>query len=265
VRDEINEALRYYDASLFDVVPALSRELEQTVSDRYGREVDTSGAITMGSWIGGDRDGNPFVTAAVMRFAVGRQTRVALGHHLVALARLAREVSMSARLIEPTAELWALADASQDDSPFRADEPYRRALRGMHARLHAFARGVLDPGEGEVPGPGPHADLPAYASIDGLLDDLDTVIESLRQHGAGPFAAAVVEPVRRNAAIFRAHLCGLDMRQNSVVHEAVVADLLRVAGVCDDYLALDGGARCGAAVTAPAVVRRRVVRGAHQR
>jgi phosphoenolpyruvate carboxylase len=238
VRDEINEALRYYDASLFEVVPQLSRELERTVDERYGTEVDASRAISMGSWIGGDRDGNPFVTADVLRFAVGSQTRVALGHHLAAVRRLSREVSMSARLVQPTSALQALADASHDDSPFRADEPYRRALRGMHARLHAFAATVLDPEEGEVPGPVAHAALPPYGSIDELLDDLDVVCDSLRSHGAGALADALVEPVRRNAATFRAHLCGLDMRQNAVVHEAVVADLLRAAGVCDDYLGL---------------------------
>ncbi len=243
VRDEINEALRYYDASLFEVVPTLSRELERAVADRYERQVDASRAISMGSWIGGDRDGNPFVTADVLRFAIGRQTRVALGHHLRTLRQLARDVSMSLRLVEPTAQLLALAEASQDDSPFRADEPYRRALRGMHARLHAFAGGVLDPAEGEVPGPEPHAQLPPYGSIDELLDDLDVVIASLASHGAGPLATALVEPVRRNVATFRAHLCGLDMRQNSVVHEVVVADLLATAGVCGGYLDLSEAER----------------------
>jgi phosphoenolpyruvate carboxylase len=239
VRDEINEALRYYSASLFETIPALSRHLEQIAEDDFGAvDVDASAAISMGSWIGGDRDGNPFVTADVMRLAIGRHTHVALGHHLATLYRLGRELSMSARLITPTAELTELADASGDDSPFRADEPYRRALRGMHARLYAFAEDAIDPDVDEVPGPVPAVRRDAYSSIDELLADLDIVDASLRSHGGEALAVALIEPARRAAAIFGAHLCGLDMRQNSSVHETVIADLLANAGVHEDYLAL---------------------------
>ena len=103
VSDEINEALRYYPASLFETIPALSRHLEQIVEDGFGGvDADATAAVSMGSWIGGDRDGNPFVTADVMRLAIGRHTHEALGHHLATLHRLGRELSMSARLITPT-------------------------------------------------------------------------------------------------------------------------------------------------------------------
>ena len=238
VRDEINEAIRYYDTSLFEVIPTLTRELATSVAEvADGRRVDTSGSITMGSWIGGDRDGNPFVTADVVRYATGRQTETALGHHLTALHRLSRRLSMTDRLVTSSPEVHALAAASGDDSPFRADEPYRRALRGMHARLHAFAREVLDPAV-DVPGPAPIGDSTPYADLSELTADLDHVINALRGHGAGPIADALVEPVRRSVAIFGAHLCGLDLRQNSAVHEEVLADLLACAGVCDDYLDL---------------------------
>ena len=239
VRDEINEALRYYSASLFETIPALSRHLEQIVEDDFGAiDADASAAVSMGSWIGGDRDGNPFVTAEVMRLAIGRHTHVALGHHLATLHRLGRELSMSARLITPTMELTALADASGDDSRFRADEPYRRALRGMHARLYAFAEDAIDPDIDEVPGPPPAVRQDAYSSIDELLADLDIVDASLRTHGGAALADAQIEPARRAAAIFGAHLCGLDMRQNSSVHEGVIADLLANAGVHGEYLTL---------------------------
>lgn len=235
VRDEINEALGYYRSSIFRTVPELQRDLEQLVADRLGRSVHNPRAIAMGSWIGGDRDGNPFVTASVLALAVEMQATQAFRHHLLALFDLSRELSMSARLITPTAALSTLADVSLDDSPFRSDEPYRRALRGIHARLWATAAAVLD----EVPGPGPHTDLAPYATVEELLTDLDVVVDSLRSHGAGDLADALVRPVRRGVEIFGTHLCGLDLRQNSAVHEEVVAELLRTAGVTADYAALD--------------------------
>ena len=242
VRDEINEAIRYYSASLFAVVPSLTRRLADDLAALTGERVDTSQAITMGSWIGGDRDGNPFVTDEVMRYAIGRQTATALEHHLAGVYRLSHQLSMTDRLVTPTPEVIALAEASGDESPFRADEPYRRALRGMHARLHAYARRLLAP-EDDVPGPPPAEPRAAYRDLSELLGDLDTVATSLRTHGAAPIAASLVEPVRDGVATFGAHLCGLDMRQNSAVHETVVADLLRSAGVRDDYLSLDESRR----------------------
>jgi phosphoenolpyruvate carboxylase len=239
VRDEINEAIRYYETSLFEVIPALTDDLARGVGAlEVGRPVDTSHAITMGSWIGGDRDGNPFVTADVVRYAIGRQSEMALGHHLAALHRLSRRLSMTDRLVTPSAAVLALAVASGDDSPFRADEPYRRALRGMHARLHAFACSVLPP-EVDVPGPLPIDERTPYVDLSELVDDLDCVIASLAGHGAGPIAEALVAPVRNSVSIFGAHLCGLDLRQNSAVHETVLGDLLEQSGVCADYLGLD--------------------------
>jgi len=193
----------------------------------------------MGSWIGGDRDGNPFVTAPVLKLAVESQATEAFAHHLGAIHDLSRELSMSIRLITPTPDLMELADRSLDESPFRADEPYRRALRGVHARMWAMAAHVLD----EVPGPMPHADLDPYTSAAEIVADLTVVIDSLHGHGAGALADAHVDPVRRGVQIFGTHLCGLDMRQNSAVHEQVIAELLRVAGVTADYLALDEASR----------------------
>lgn len=238
VRDEINEALRYYDASLFETVPALMHELERRAAE-HGAMVDATHSIRMGSWIGGDRDGNPFVTADVLTMATRRQIATALERHLADLFRLSRSLSMTERLVTPTPALSALAEASGDDSPFRADEPYRRALRGMHARLHALAAHLLDAGSADVPGPAPAVERPAYRGVDELLDDLDVVAASLRTHGADGIAAAEVDPVRRSVAVFGVHLCGLDLRQNSAVHERVVSDLLRQAGVTDRYLDLD--------------------------
>ena len=244
VTDEINEALRYYAASLFRVIPALERDIERLVAARWSTTVDATRAVRMGSWIGGDRDGNPFVTADVLRAATRRESLVALDHHLTELRRLARELSVSDRLVTPTAELLALADASGDESPFRADEPYRRALRGMYARLFALTIELHgDDVTVELTVPPPPVPRPAYGSAADLVADLEVVAASLRTHGAAALADALVEPVRRAVVTFGLHLCGLDMRQNANVHDVVVDELLRVADVCPDYLALDEPAR----------------------
>ena len=235
-RDEIAEALRYYELTLFHELPALQIAVQDTVEQLApGHAPRALPAVRMGSWIGGDRDGNPFVTADVLGMAVDRQATTALTHHLAAVFDLSLELSMSSRLIKPTDALIALAEASGDDSPFRADEPYRRALRGVHARLAATAMATL----GVVPGPAPHKVLEPYRDPAELARDLATVETSLHAHGAGAVADARLEPIRTAVEMFGFHLCTLDLRQNSDVHVRVVDELLRRAGVVANYAALD--------------------------
>jgi phosphoenolpyruvate carboxylase len=240
LQDEIDEALRYYELSLFDVIPAINAELRRALDERFpDAGLLPRPMLLPGSWIGGDRDGNPFVTADALRRATNRQAAAAMGHHLRELESLRNELSMSDRLVTPTRELYALADGSRDDSPFRADEPYRRALGGISARLAATAHAVL----GRIPGPTPEVTLPPYDSPDELRADLDVVDASLRSHGAGALADDRLMRLREAVEVFGFHLCGLDMRQNAAVHEEVLAELLAWAGVCDDYAALDEAAR----------------------
>ncbi|MGY1705532.1 phosphoenolpyruvate carboxylase [Geodermatophilus sp. SYSU D00697] len=233
--DEIDEALRYYELSLFEVIPAINAELRRALRERWpGADLLPRPMLLPGSWIGGDRDGNPFVTADAVRRASTRQAETALGHHLAELLVLHDELSMSDRLVTPTPALYHLAEASRDDSRFRADEPYRRATYGIHARLAATAHRVL----GTVPGPPPHARLEPYETPDELLADLATIDASLRTHGAGALADDRLARLREGVEVFGFHLCGLDMRQNSAVHEEVLAELLAWAGVSPDYAAL---------------------------
>ena len=239
-RDEIAEALRYYELTLFHVLPALQLAVQEKVEELApGHAPRASPAVRMGSWIGGDRDGNPFVTADVLNMAVDRQAIVALTHHLDAVFQMSLELSMSSRLITPTDALLALADVSGDDSPFRADEPYRRALRGVHARIAATAKATL----GFVPGRAPHKVMEPYADPSELSRDLAIVEASLHSHGAGTLAAARVEPIRTAVDLFGFHLCTLDLRQNSDVHLRVVDELLRCAGVVHNYAELSDDAQ----------------------
>ena len=256
-RDEIAEALRYYELTLFHELPSLQLAVQQKIDELSpGDSPRARPVVRMGSWIGGDRDGNPFVTADVLQMAVDRQATTAFTRHLDSIFELSLELSMSSRLITPTDALLALADVSGDDSPFRADEPYRRALRGMHARLAATARAAL----GVVPGRHPHAVLPAYSDPAELSRDLGIVEASLHSHGAGSLADARVQPIRAAVELFGFHLCTLDLRQNSDVHLTVVAELLRCAGVTDDYAALSNDEqlailRCELATPRPLVSR----------
>jgi phosphoenolpyruvate carboxylase len=256
LRDEIEEALRYFELSLFEVLPALNAELRRAVRQRWpGVDLLPRPMLLPGSWIGGDRDGNPFVTADALRRATARQAETALEHHLAELLVLRDELSMSERLISPTPPLRELADAAHDESPFRGDEPYRRALNGVHARLAATAGRVV----GHVPGVAPHAELAPYATPAELLADLAVIDESLRSHGAGALADDRLARLREAVEVFGFHLCGLDLRQNSAVHEQVVGELLAWAGACPDYAALDEPARV-ALLVRELSVRRPLVR-----
>jgi phosphoenolpyruvate carboxylase len=237
VADEINEALGYYELSLFAEVPRIQKTLERELSRTYDvPSIEVPPLVRMGSWIGGDRDGNPFVDAAVLRLAIERHVGMAMEHHLTQLDALATELSMSRRLVEPTPDLLALADASLDESPFRVDEPYRRAVRGLHARLVNTATALT----GRPPGTHrAHAALEPLSGVAELDAALTVVDRSLRSHGAGVLADARLADIRRGLATFGFHLSSLDLRQNADVHEVVVDDLLRAAGACADYCGLD--------------------------
>ena len=237
VTDEVKESLRFYPLSLSEALVKLHADIERDIARRWP-ELDgfhLPPIVHMGSWIGGDRDGNPYVTAEVVATALQQQSREAFAMHLSAIGRLAIELSMSSRLITPTFELLQLADRSGDNSPFRADEPYRRALRGMQGRLAATTRRAV----GDVPVPVLQNDGPAYETPAELLADLDVIDDSLRSHGAAALAEMKVVPVRRSVELFGFHLCVLDLRQNADVHELVVSDLVAHAGLHSDYLDLD--------------------------
>ncbi|MCT7659778.1 phosphoenolpyruvate carboxylase [Mycobacterium deserti] len=233
IQDEIETGLRYYPAAFFDVVPKVNAEVRGALRARWpdARLLDEP-ILRPGSWIGGDRDGNPNVTADVVRQATGNAAYVALEHYFVELTGLEQELSMSARLVSVTDDLVALAD--QCHEPARADEPYRRALRVVHARLTATAREILD----SQPEHELDLGLSRYESPHDLLADLDVIDASLRAHGSAVLADDRLARLREAVHVFGFHLSGLDMRQNSDVHEEVVAELLAWAGVHADYRSL---------------------------
>ena len=234
VVDEIDNALAYYRDTFLEQIPQLYAQMERTIARHTGTARHLPALLRMGSWIGGDRDGNPNVNADVLRVAIARQAQLAFAQYLGQIHLLGGELSIAARLVRVTPELMALADASGDDSPFRQDEPYRRALMGMYARLAATARALC----GYVPAREPHAAGEPYGTSADLRADLDTIAHSLANHGSAALAERRLQPLVRAIEVFGFHLASLDLRQNSAVHERVVAELLRLAGVHDDYAAL---------------------------
>jgi phosphoenolpyruvate carboxylase len=230
ITDEIDVGLRYYPAALFEVIPQVNSEVRDALRARWPDVELLSGPILQpGSWIGGDRDGNPNITADVVRRATGSAALTAVAHYLAELTDLEQELSLSARLISVTPELAELAEACPEQA--RADEPYRRAVRVIRGRLTGTAAEILD----RQPQHELDLGLTRYLTPAELRADLDTVDASLRTHGSALLADDRLAFLREGVGVFGFHLCGLDMRQNSDVHQEVVGELLAWAGVHPDY------------------------------
>ena len=238
IQDEIETGLRYYPAAFLEVIPKVNAEVRTALQARWpDAGLLETPILRPGSWIGGDRDGNPNVTADVVRLASSRAAYTALAHYFTEITSLEEELSMSARLVTVSDELTVLADACHE--PARADEPYRRALRVIHARLTATAQQILDDQPEHVLDLG----LDRYDTPAELLADLDVVDSSLRANGSAVLADDRLARLREAVRTFGFHLSGLDMRQNSDVHAEVVAELLAWAGVHSDYASLDEAER----------------------
>ena len=221
VQDEVENGLSYYRYTFLAELPrrhaAVEEALRPLVRSRRWR---LPPVLRIGSWIGGDRDGNPFVSAEVMRFALERHSRVILEHYLGEVTQLGAEMSIARRLAPTTTELDGLADTSPDPSEHRVDEPYRRALTAVYARLAATARELAALPPAHDPGT-----AAAYGTPAGFARDLDVMIESLERNRGGRIARGRLKELRRAVDLFGFHLASLDMRQHSGVHERMVDEL----------------------------------------
>ncbi len=235
VADEIANALAYFRATFLAEVPRLYAELEE----RLGGEPWLAPFLCVGTWVGGDRDGNPNVGAQTLDAAVAAQARLILGHYLEELHGLGRELALSARIKPPPQAVAALAERSGDASDYRRDEPYRRAVSGIYSRLAATAAQVA----GLAAVPAPLSVLPPYARPTELAADLETIAQALQEQGAGRLARGRLRELRRKVSVFGFHLAPIDLRQSSDEHAAVVAELLSRAGVAPDYGTMEEAAR----------------------
>ncbi|MCZ4305089.1 phosphoenolpyruvate carboxylase [Zoogloeaceae bacterium G21618-S1] len=247
VIDEVANGLSYFDSTFLREVPRLYAKVEDTLTGLHAPFAgqDWPAFVQIGNWIGGDRDGNPFVTAEVLAQAQLMQSTVALSFYLEELHTLGSQLSLADGLVTPSAALHRLAEASVDRSPHRADEPYRRAIAGMYARLAATHQALL----GKATTPPPAGEAPAYPDAAALTADLDILHDSLLAHDSAPLTRGRLRQLRRAVKVFGFHLAPIDLRQNSDVHEQVVAELLQAADPKVDYLALDEDARIALLLT----------------
>ncbi len=234
VADEIENALSYYEATFLREIPKIYADLESELG-----QYPVHSFLRMGQWIGGDRDGNPNVTAQTLQYALGRQAEVALRHYLTEVHYLGGELSLSARLVQVSAEMEALAQRSPDTNEHRVDEPYRRALTGIYARLAASLK-ELTGGEAAR-----HAVAPQnpYASAEEFLADLRVIEASLKSHHGEALAQERLHPLIRAVQVFGFHLATVDLRQSSDKHEEVVAELLAKARIEPNYASLQEAAK----------------------
>jgi phosphoenolpyruvate carboxylase len=241
VLDEVANGLSYYDYTFLRELPRLYCALEDELEayDPSAGPVEVPSFLRIGSWIGGDRDGNPFVTAEVLRDTVRLHATRAFRFYLDELHELGAELSLASGLVHVSDELLALVGASPDRSPKRHSEPYRLAISGIYARIAATAAAK----GGHEALRHPVGDAPPYAVAAEFRADLDVIDRSLRQHGSTILARGRLRSLRRAADCFGFHLASLDLRQNSEVHERTIAELLEAVSPGTSYRNLDEAAR----------------------
>ena len=236
VIDEVANGLTYYDASLLEELPAVYQTLEKQMEIFAGNEPvgPIPSFLRMGSWIGGDRDGNPFVTAEILAAAARMHGMKVIRHYREECVRIRRGLTLSENIVRITPGLKALADLGDDGAEAQQNEPYRRALHGMAKRLTATLRHFEDAAPTGVP---------PYGSPGELKADLETIRHSLVETGSGILARGRLQRLIRAVDCFGFHLASLDLRQNSAVHERTIAELLEAVLPGTDYLALDEAGR----------------------
>jgi phosphoenolpyruvate carboxylase len=237
VADEIENALSYYRITFLRELPGLYDEIESVIAAQFPPPANSTDRdelppfVQMGSWIGGDRDGNPNVNAGTMQHALARQSTTIFDFYLDEIHTLGAELSISSNLVSVSPELEILADASPDHSAHRSDEPYRRALVGIYARLAATARtlGATNILRREVGSAAPYASAAEFSAA------LQIIVDSLKMHHGAVLIKPRLAMLKRASEIFGFHLATLDMRQSSDVHERVLAELFSRAKVEEQY------------------------------
>ncbi|GFK18940.1 phosphoenolpyruvate carboxylase [Corynebacterium glutamicum] len=232
IEDEIEVGLRYYKLSLLEEIPRINRDVAVELRERFGEEVPLKPVVKPGSWIGGDHDGNPYVTAETVEYSTHRAAETVLKYYARQLHSLEHELSLSDRMNKVTPQLLALADAGHNDVPSRVDEPYRRAVHGIRGRILATTAELI--GEDAVEGVWFKVFTP-YASPEEFLNDALTIDHSLRESNDVLIADDRLSVLISAIESFGFNLYALDLRQNSESYEDVLTELFERAQVTANY------------------------------
>ena len=231
VNDEINNGVSIFPMSFFEALPKLYRTMERDFQTAYPG-VRVPNILKIGGWIGGDRDGNPFVSAETLRFAFRRHADAVFRFYRGELDKLYRELPLSIRRVKVNDDVMALAALSPDEEIARTEEPYRRAIAYIMARAMGKARS-LGLGMGCKFG-----FLKPYATVEEFLNDLKKLQRSLHENGSQLLAEGRLSDIIRSVSVFGFHMMPLDLRQHAGKHADVVAELFQHAGL-EDYNSLN--------------------------
>jgi len=242
VLDEVENVLSFFNTTFFTAVPKLYTAVERAIG---GEMSDSPAFLQVGSWIGGDRDGNPFVDAEVLTETLLRHAERAFTFYISEARQLRRELSLNGLPPEMARELQKLIEESPDRSAHRKDEPYRLAFATVLTRLEATHEALF----GCKPSAAMssyvrNATAQPYAAPEDFAADLAIIEKSLTDRGSKLLAQDRLGRLLRAVRVFGWTLAPLDLRQNSTVHEHVVAELLEVANPGTNYLELNEDERC---------------------
>ncbi len=243
VLDEVTNAMSYFDYTFFKEMPRLYAKLEDQLVkiDPDAPEQPLESFLRIGNWVGGDRDGNPFVTADILNETLRRQSAKAIAYYLEEIHQLGEELPLSMAVVDASPALLEFAALSPDISPHRQIEPYRRALSWIYAKLAASQMQL----NRERSARKPLAEANPYILVQELLVDLDIIYSSLVENGSRSLAQGRLRNLRRAIDCFGFYLARMDMRQNSDVHAACLHDLFEVAAPGTGYADLSEDDRVG--------------------
>ena len=238
VSNEITNVLAYYPKALIPAITKFTTRYKELAKE-HNLTLDQATPITMGMWIGGDRDGNPYVTADTLELSATLQSQVIFEYYMKELKKLYRAISLSTSYMQPSAAVEKLSKLSNDDSPFRTDEPYRRAFYYIESRLVHTEKellGIIDKNIFIKPHDLENLDnIPVYNNPQEFKSDLETIKASLDEDHDQAVTHSFFTQILEAIDVFGFHLATIDMRQDSSVNESCVAELLKSAGICDNY------------------------------
>lgn len=256
VLDEVDNGLYYFQSTLFALVPRIYEEVSQALAEAYpGEPFDVPVFLQFGSWMGGDRDGNPFVTLDVTEETLRRQKRLVLQRYQQDLVELFHHLSMS---VTRAGFSEALLQSIEEDVARFGDEgrsiveqyplePYRQKLSLMHRRLEVTAREneqkwanrISVPSSGSpVDGEEEQGKSGAYPAAEAFLHDLALIRDSLLQHKGEVLVEGRLSRLIRRVRVFGFHLASLDVRQHAARHRSAMAEIVERYHLADGYVAL---------------------------